>query len=435
VELIVVILIVGILAAIAVVAVDRVTDRAHSAAALSNLRQVATATLVKHTDEQAPRLSRELMLAALVEDSSVDVVDGLNLADTWTLYGKDTSPTLPGDFAVGFDHGPGQPANDEGGSRAAVLTTGGDRLFAWVIVYGGSGGDLVDGAAGEVPAGTTPSDVLGDPSLISDPVPGGSGGPGGPGGPGGSGGPGTAQPGEDFGFLGLTAEVDSWGMSDGAVDTVRVTVWALPAESALDGSGISMTCASPHGPLVDTYEPNPFAYGNMTRTADTLPGETTVGHAYTCTVTAADADGDVYASRTFTTNGGRVIVDAGTQGPGDVAWLPYSSGWGWGSQTLFEVALPKEMAPPSVVTVTLTCGYANDEMTYRSDWVRLAGGPLDGWTFGEFTEGQWWQRTVDHGPFPTCQVHGFDADGDEVREWQVWDPWEEPFRMVIYSLA
>jgi prepilin-type N-terminal cleavage/methylation domain-containing protein len=173
-ELIVVVLVIGIIATIAVVAFNDASDRAHEASAKANLSQIATAVVSHHTLVEAPLLTRDMFLEAL-EDTDVTVVDGLALsAATWTVHGVDDTPTVEGDFAVGFDMGPGTIADDVAGTRAAVVTTAGDNLYARLIVYpAGSGG-----MAGTVPAGTTPRQILADPGIIgTDP----SGDPGDPG--------------------------------------------------------------------------------------------------------------------------------------------------------------------------------------------------------------------------------------------------------------
>jgi prepilin-type N-terminal cleavage/methylation domain-containing protein len=132
VELIVVILIVGILAAIGVVAYTGLTDRAHATAAQANLRQVTAATITAATGAGTDELARADVLAAMATSSNGEVTDGLEAA-AWALGRAGDSPARAGEFAVGFDHGD-QVAVDDAGTRAALLAAAGDgSLLAQVF--------------------------------------------------------------------------------------------------------------------------------------------------------------------------------------------------------------------------------------------------------------------------------------------------------------
>jgi prepilin-type N-terminal cleavage/methylation domain-containing protein len=174
VELVVVILIVGVLAAVGIVAHDQVTSRAHRAAAQANLHQVTTAVIAAATDQGTDVITREMVLEVMSASSNGAVVDGLH-GDGWVLGRADQSPALAGEFAVGFDHHDGQVTND--GVRAAlVVATGDGDLLAQVFTTAGAG-PVVPAEAGvtpEIVLGGTPggstSPVLSDGS-ITVPVP------------------------------------------------------------------------------------------------------------------------------------------------------------------------------------------------------------------------------------------------------------------------
>jgi prepilin-type N-terminal cleavage/methylation domain-containing protein len=174
VELVVVILIVGILAAVGIVAHDQVTSRAHRAAAQANLHQVTTAVIAAATDQGTDVITREMVLEVMSASSNGAVVDGLQ-GDGWVLGRADQSPALAGEFAVGFDHHDGQ-VTDTGTRAALVVATGDGDLLAQVFTTAGAG-PVVPAEAGvtpEIVLGGTPggstSPVLSDGS-ITVPVP------------------------------------------------------------------------------------------------------------------------------------------------------------------------------------------------------------------------------------------------------------------------
>jgi prepilin-type N-terminal cleavage/methylation domain-containing protein len=174
VELVVVILIVGILAAVGIVAHDQVTSRAHRAAARANLHQVTTAVIAAATDQGTDVITRQMVLEVMSASSNGAVVDGLH-GDGWVLGLKDQSPALAGEFAVGFDHHDGQ-VTDTGVRGALVVATGDGDLLAQVFTTAGAG-PVVPAEAGvtpEIVLGGTPggstSPVLSDGS-ITVPVP------------------------------------------------------------------------------------------------------------------------------------------------------------------------------------------------------------------------------------------------------------------------
>jgi prepilin-type N-terminal cleavage/methylation domain-containing protein len=174
VELVVVILIVGVLAAVGIVAHDQVTSRAHRAAAQANLHQVTTAVIAAATDQGTDVITRQMVLEVMSASSNGAVVDGLQ-GDGWVLGRADQSPALAGEFAVGFDHHDGQ-VTDTGTRAALVVATGDGDLLAQVFTTAGAG-PVVPAEAGvtpEIVLGGTPggstSPVLSDGS-ITVPVP------------------------------------------------------------------------------------------------------------------------------------------------------------------------------------------------------------------------------------------------------------------------
>lgn len=169
-ELIVVILVLGMLAALAVVGYTQVTDRGQGARAQTNLRNLAMAVMVDATLEGARTLDRPLVLGALDAHMGVDVVDGLDAAATWVVGGAQDAPAVLDEFAVGFDDGDRVP-QDTGGCRAAAVTWAGGASYARIIALPPCVGD---GTAGQVPDGTTPADVLADPTIVVPVLDGGS---------------------------------------------------------------------------------------------------------------------------------------------------------------------------------------------------------------------------------------------------------------------
>lgn len=171
VELIVTLLVIAAIAAIAVVAYSQVTARAETAAAQANLRQLTTAVTAQAALDGAPTLSRELVIEALA-DSSVTVVEGIEAAATWELFGPEYVPTSSTQFAVGFDTGAGSAVDRAAGTRLAVVTAASGRTYAQVI-------DLAAATQGQpvrVSTSATPLDVLGgtrpgNPSEPPTPAP------------------------------------------------------------------------------------------------------------------------------------------------------------------------------------------------------------------------------------------------------------------------
>lgn len=153
VELIVVILIIGVLAAIATIGYTQITNRAQATQAQANLRTIAGGVLVSATERSAATLQRG-DFAAVIEDAlGTEVVAGTGAAVTYLGYGDDVP--ADGQFAVAFDGD-----SDESGTSAVLVTAGGGKTFATALSVSGST------RAGAVPDGTTPSDVVADPSLI-----------------------------------------------------------------------------------------------------------------------------------------------------------------------------------------------------------------------------------------------------------------------------
>lgn len=147
-ELIVVILILGILSALAVVGYNAATDRAEASATQTKARNIATAVLAEATRSGSSSFDRSAVIAAVEEAFDVEVVDGMT-ASAWELGGPDDSPSRDDQFAVGFDDGKGM-FNAQSGTRAVVVAGG--KFPAAVSI-------TTDGAAKPqtVDPGTTPS--------------------------------------------------------------------------------------------------------------------------------------------------------------------------------------------------------------------------------------------------------------------------------------
>lgn len=162
-ELIVVIVVLGLLAGIAVVGYSSFTQRAHVARAQANVRAFANAVVAEATATQAPNLTRALVKSAISQAAGVDVVDGVSAAGPWRLGRARDVPVAVTDYSIAFDAGDGV-GQDTGGNRAVVVTPAGDVLYARTIIW--EAGTSIDGPEGPVPPGTDPADVIADPDLI-----------------------------------------------------------------------------------------------------------------------------------------------------------------------------------------------------------------------------------------------------------------------------
>lgn len=122
-ELIVVILILGILAAVAVIGYTQVTDRAQRNAAAAELRSLNMATLAAATLEGDGTATRAMFTEAIARAHG-PVTEGVR-ADGRYLGSSAQVPTTAGDFAVGFV-GPDGHINDTAGQHAVLIVRGGD---------------------------------------------------------------------------------------------------------------------------------------------------------------------------------------------------------------------------------------------------------------------------------------------------------------------
>lgn len=168
VELIVVLIIVGVLAAIASVAYTQVTDRAHVTRAEADLRNVAQAILVAATVENTSLLDRALVTAVLEDSFGGTVTDGIAAADARLGY-ADQAPQAPGDYSVGFYQADGS-VDDAPGSQAVLLTATVGQVLATTITVPGTASGL-HGHAVQYPLGVTPQDVAQSADTEPEPAP------------------------------------------------------------------------------------------------------------------------------------------------------------------------------------------------------------------------------------------------------------------------
>ena len=141
-----------------IIGYTNITDRASSTSAIANLRQLATAAMTQATVDGDLTLDRDTFLAAMSE-ASVTVTDGLVAAETWTLFGAGYSPAEAGEYAIGFDTGPGSAVGDATGTRAAVLTAD-DQGNVYAVTVAVAGGLEGTTAPAPVAADDTPTTVL-----------------------------------------------------------------------------------------------------------------------------------------------------------------------------------------------------------------------------------------------------------------------------------
>lgn len=135
VELIVVILVIGILASLAVVSYSSFASRSRDTAAAANLQTFTSAIRAAHASQGKSQLSRAVVLQALAT-SSPAVTDGLNASDTAVLLGKDGIPANDREFAIGFITQLGAPANDTAGPYAILTTFSDGQINAAALSYG-----------------------------------------------------------------------------------------------------------------------------------------------------------------------------------------------------------------------------------------------------------------------------------------------------------
>lgn len=151
-ELIVVLLILGILAAIALFAWGYLTDSAHRAAAEANLKQISTSAIAAATLDGGTTLRQEDVDAALGDSAG-------------TLGDSTDSPTSVNPFAVGFDNDD-HVVLDSSGVRAALLTAAGDGTLLAKVFTATATGPVVQAPPGSTPASVLAATPIG--SLVPD---------------------------------------------------------------------------------------------------------------------------------------------------------------------------------------------------------------------------------------------------------------------------
>lgn len=160
-EMVVVILVLGILAAVAVAGYTQITSHARVSAVTANLRTAGTAVVAALAGDPDEGLSRTLVQDTLADALAVTVEPGLGAAPTIRLGYCDERPEVSTDYAVGFDNHDGHP-NDDAGERATLLAAAGDgRVYGQFITRDG-----LEGPVFLVEQGYTPGDVLADSSPI-----------------------------------------------------------------------------------------------------------------------------------------------------------------------------------------------------------------------------------------------------------------------------
>lgn len=317
-ELIVVILVLGILATLAVVGYSSYTARAQRVAAEANLAQIATAALAHHTLLGLPELTRAGVVESLA-DASVTVTDTVDPGNTgaraWQLLGTAQAPQVEGDYALGFDRGENTAANDLGGTRAAVVTTtASGEDFARILIYGNEQVPSPErDKTGQVPSGTTPTQVLDDPSLIAE--------------TGGSGGGTPVDPGdgEDFGTLSalMTVQSDVDSETGDRWEWASVDYIIAPAGTSTStdpDAGIRIACT------VDVPLTGPvsgagyFDGGGYYAYWGPEDPTAAAGRTYTCVIEARNDSGTVLARRTLVaTDGGPAAGEDARQGAPAIA--------------------------------------------------------------------------------------------------------------------
>ena len=179
VELIVVVLVIGLLASIAVVSFRSVADRAQNVKATANLHELQTAVMADGVLKNASVLSRSLIIDALDAHFPGGVAPGTK-ASGWGLLQVDDQSPDEATFAAGFDAGPGSKAVGDSGSRAAVvLHSGSGRSVALVMTLSSGAGAAPVSCTGQVASTVTPRLVLAgsdstrclSPALQAPPTP------------------------------------------------------------------------------------------------------------------------------------------------------------------------------------------------------------------------------------------------------------------------
>lgn len=153
-ELIVVVLVIGVLAAVTVIGYQHFSSTAKARAAQANLRTVATSTLATTALNPGTALTRAVVTESLEAATGRAVVHGLGAAQTELGFAEEWPDEAQ--YSVAFDG----PDPDASGARAALLATGGGKTFAQIVSLSGPG------QSGTVPAGTSPKALLEDPTLL-----------------------------------------------------------------------------------------------------------------------------------------------------------------------------------------------------------------------------------------------------------------------------
>lgn len=165
-ELVVAVLIVGILTIFAVIAYQLSTSNSREAVTEANLRTVAAVIVAEHHAQgEETVFTRDNVLEA-VSPVGKEIVDGGVSASSgrWVFYGADHSPQQFGDFAIGFDNGPGTTLNHWSGTRVTILTSSGTSLFGRTVSDSGTHTGL-----GELDNGLTIPDIIDTPDLETPP--------------------------------------------------------------------------------------------------------------------------------------------------------------------------------------------------------------------------------------------------------------------------
>lgn len=167
-ELVVVVLVLGVLSAVAIVGFQGVTSGSKESVTEQNLSAFAKVIATHHTQAGQPVLTREMVLQAL-SGSAPTVVDGMSASGTWKLFGKDHVPVDETEFAIGFANEVGGEVNNDRGHFAVLTSRGGDKIFARAINYGGVGGLALP--TGGLPGDTTPASLIKPPQAPGPAVP------------------------------------------------------------------------------------------------------------------------------------------------------------------------------------------------------------------------------------------------------------------------
>lgn len=164
-ELIVVVLILGVLAAVAVLGFASHAARARERALAADLYQVSMAAYTHALNDEDGTLDRDDFIAGMASSGThLTAVSG-TWAASWQLGTSTMTPQGPGQFAVAFDDGDGTPPGDGPGTRALLMSATPDGQL-WATVLSTDEGTANNFTAFKVTTTdtgtTTPGGVLGD---------------------------------------------------------------------------------------------------------------------------------------------------------------------------------------------------------------------------------------------------------------------------------